>query len=206
MLQANRLVYLYIRSSKRQFMAEDVTQILIKVSKEGSDEAFNKLYSRVYDELKDIANQQISREREGHTLSRTDLVHEAFMKLVDTDQIEWKNRTHFFGVAAICMKQLLVDYARKKLAVKRGGDFSRQTYIDDLIPAVSEAKTILSLDEALKKLEQFDKRMTDVVNYRFFGGLTIEETAEILQVSKNTVNRDWAKARGLLYKEIKKQL
>jgi RNA polymerase sigma factor (TIGR02999 family) len=187
-------------------MSDDVTQILIKVSEGDSGDAYNRLFSEVYNELKDIANQQLSREREGHTYSKTDLVHEAFMRMINTDQVEWKSRTHFYGVAALCMKQMLVDYARKKLAVKRGGNFSRQTYIDDLIPAVSEAKKIISLDEALKKLEKFDKRMADVVNYRFFGGLTIEETAEILQVSRNTVNRDWMKARGLLYKELKEQL
>ena len=142
-------------------MAKDVTEILIKVSEEASDEAYNKPFSIVYDELKDIANQQINRERDRYTFSKTDLVHEA-----------------------------IIDCTRKKLAVKRGGNFSRQSYIDDLITAISEAKTILSLDEALEKLEQFDKRMADVVNYGFLGGLTIEETAEILQVPKNTVNRD----------------
>jgi len=187
-------------------MADDVTQILIKVSEGDSEEAYNKLFSKVYNELKDIANQQLSKERTGHTYSKTDLVHEAFMRMIGTDQVEWKSRTHFYGVAAICMKQMLVDYARKKLAVKRGGNFSRQTYVDELIPAVSEAKKIISLDEALKKLESFDKRMADVVNYRYFGGLTIEETAEVLGISKNTVNRDWTKARGLLYKELKDQL
>jgi RNA polymerase sigma factor (TIGR02999 family) len=133
-------------------------------------------------------------------------VHEVYIKMMGNNQIEWKNRTHFYGVAAICMKQLLVDHARKKLTVKRGGDFTRQTYIDDLVPAVSEAKTIISLDNALKKLETVDKRMAQVVDYRFFGGLSIDETAEILKVSRNTVNRDWAKARGLLYKEIRQQL
>lgn len=187
-------------------MTDDVTQVLVKVVEGVSGDAYNQLFSRVYDELKHIAHLQMDTERAGHTFSKTDLVHEVFIKMMGNDQIEWKNRTHFYGVAAICMKQLLVDHARKKLAVKRGGDYTRQTYIDDLIPAVSEAETIISLDNALNKLETVDKRMAEVVNYRFFGGLTVDETAEILQVSRNTVNRDWAKARGLLYKEIQQQL
>ena len=182
-------------------MAENVTEILLKAS-DGSKHAYNNLFSAVYDELRNIAAQQLNLENPGHTFSRTDLVHEVFIKMVDKNRIDWKNRTHFYGVAAICMKQLLVDYARKKLAQKRGGDFSRQTYMDELIPEISEAKRIVSLDDALQKLETFDKRMAEVVNYRFFGGLTIEETAEVLGVSPNTVNRDWAKARGILLKEV----
>jgi RNA polymerase sigma factor (TIGR02999 family) len=184
-------------------MADDVTQILLKVSESGSDEAYNHLFSRVYDELKDIAMRQMNFERPGHTFSQTDLVHEVFMNMVDKDRIDWKNRSHFYGVVAICMKQILVDYARKRLAKKRGGDITKQTYIDELIPAEKDAQEIISLDNALQELRKVDKRMADVVDYRFFGGLTIEETAEVMGVSKNTVNRDWAKAKGLLYKELK---
>lgn len=202
----NSVLFSFIYQSNIVVMADDVTQVLVKVIEGNSGDAYNQLFSRVYDELKHIAHLQMDTERVGHTFSKTDLVHEVFIKMMGNDQIEWKNRTHFYGVAAICMKQLLVDHARKKLAVKRGGDYTRQTYIDDLIPAVSEAETIISLDNALNKLETVDKRMAEVVNYRFFGGLTVDETAEILQVSRNTVNRDWAKARGLLYKEIQQQL
>lgn len=186
-------------------MAENVTEILIKAS-DGSEDAYNRLFSVVYDQLKNIAEQQMNYENPGHTFSRTDLVHEVFIKMVDKNRIDWKNRTHFYGVAAICMKQLLVDYARKKLAQKRGGDYSRQTYIDELIPAASEAKKIITLDSSLKKLEEFDQRMAQVVDYRFFGGLTIKETAELLNVSANTVKRDWAKARGFLLKELEQEL
>lgn len=184
-------------------MANDVTQILIKVSESGSDEAYNHLFSRVYDELKDIAMRQMKYERAGHTFSQTDLVHEVFFDLIDKDRIDWKNRSHFYGVAAICMKQILVDYARKRLAQKRGGDLTKQTYIDELIPADKDAQEIISLDNALQQLRQTDTRMADVVDYRFFGGLTIDETAEVMGISKNTVTRDWAKARGLLYRHLK---
>ncbi|WP_234567732.1 ECF-type sigma factor [Rhodohalobacter sp. 614A] len=186
-------------------MAENVTEILIKAS-DGSEDAYNRLFFVVYDQLKNIAEQQMNYENPDHTFSRTDLVHEVFIKMVDKNRIDWKNRTHFYGVAAICMKQLLVDYARKKLAQKRGGDYSRQTYIDELIPAASEAKKIITLDSSLKKLEEFDQRMAQVVDYRFFGGLTIKETAELLNVSANTVKRDWAKARGFLLKELEQEL
>ncbi len=184
-------------------MAEDVTQILIKVSESDSKDAYNRLFARVYDELKEIALRQMNYERSGHTLSQTDLVHEVFINMIDKDRIDWKNRSHFYGVAAICMKQLLVDYARKRLAQKRGGDLTRQTYIDELIPADKDAEEIISLENALQELRKVDSRMAEVVNYRFFGGLTIDETAEVIGISKNTVTRDWAKAKGLLYKELK---
>lgn len=182
-------------------MSINVTQILSDVS-DGSDEAYNRLFTAVYDQLRDIANRQMRYERDGHTFSRTDLVHEVFLKMAGHDQIDWENRTHFYGVAAICMRQLLVDYARKRLAQKRGGDLTKKTLISELIPAEKDAQEIISLDDALEKLKQFDDRMAQVVDYRFFGGLTIEETAEVMGVSKNTVKRDWAKARGLLYKEL----
>lgn len=183
----------------------NVTQILSEVS-DGSDDAYNRLFSAVYDQLRDIANRKMYYEREGHTFSKTDLVHEVFIKMTGTEQLEWKNRSHFYGVAAICMKQLLVDYARKQLAQKRGGDLIRKTYIDELIPAEKDAREIISLDDALKNLKKFDARMAQVVDYRFFGGLTIDETAEVIGISKNTVKRDWAKAKGFLYKELKQQI
>lgn len=183
----------------------NVTQILSVVSS-GSDESYNQLFSAVYDQLRDIANRQLVHERSDHTFSKTDLVHEVFIKMTGNEDVDWKNRAHFYGVAALCMKQLLVDYARKRLAQKRGGDVTRKTYVDELIPAEKEAEEILSVEKALEKLRQMDSRMANVVDYRFFGGLTIEETAEVMAISKNTVTRDWAKARGLLYKELKNQI
>ena len=185
-------------------MNTNVTQILSEVSN-GSDESYKRLFSVVYDQLRDIANRQLVYERKNHTYSKTDLVHEVFLKMIGDQDVDWKNRAHFYGVAALCMKQLLVDYARKRLAQKRGGDLTRKTYVDELIPAEREAEEILSVDEALVKLREMDSRMANVVDYRFFGGLTIKQTAEVMGVSKNTVTRDWAKARGLLYKELKDQ-
>ncbi|NBC25565.1 MAG: sigma-70 family RNA polymerase sigma factor [Bacteroidetes bacterium] len=185
-------------------MSIDVTQILSEVSG-GSDEAYNRLFTVVYDQLRDIANRQLVYERKNHTFSKTDLVHEVFLKMTGDTNMDWKNRAHFYGVAALCMKQLLVDYARKRLAQKRGGDLTRKTYIEELIPAEKEAEEMLSVDDALEKLRKMDSRMAKVVDYRFFGGLTIKQTAKVMGISKNTVSRDWAKARGLLYKELKDQ-
>lgn len=185
-------------------MNKNVTQILSEVS-DGSDESYKRLFSVVYDQLRDIANRQLVYERKNHTFSKTDLVHEVFLKMIGEQDVDWKNRAHFYGVAALCMKQLLIDYARKRLAQKRGGDLTRKTYVDELIPAEREAEEVLSVDEALEKLREMDSRMAKVVDYRFFGGLTIKQTAEVMGISKNTVTRDWAKARGLLYKELKDQ-
>lgn len=184
-------------------MANDVTQILINISEGDSEEGYNQLFDKVYDQLKDIAMRQMKYERNGHTFSQTDLVHEVFIDMIDKDRIDWKNRSHFYGVAAICMKQILVDYARKRLAQKRGGDLTRQTYIDELIPAEKDAKEIVAIDDALEELRKTDSRMAEVVDYRFFGGLTIRETAEVMGISINTVTRDWSKAKGLLYKDLK---
>ena len=186
-------------------MQKDVTGILIEFGN-GSKEAYDELFTAVYDELREIAGKQLQHEQRHQTLSRTELVHEVFFKLVDKDQVDWKNRSHFFGVAAICMKQLLIDYARKKLTKKRGGDVVKQTYIDEIIPARQKAQQIINLDEALQKLHNINPRMAEVVDYRFFGGMTIEDTAEVMGISKNTVKRDWAKARGLLYKELQGHL
>jgi len=185
-------------------MRNDVTGILIEFGN-GSKKAYDQLFRTVYDELKEIAGKQLNYERKGHTYSKTDLVHEVFLKMVDKDQIDWKNRAHFYGVAAISMKQLLVDYARKRLSKKRGGKMVKNTYIDELIPADKDAESIIDLDEALHKLKEFDSRMAEIVEYRFYGGMTIEETAEFMKISESTVKRDWEKARGLLYKVLQKQ-
>lgn len=185
-------------------MQKDVTGILIEFGS-GSKKAYDQLFRTVYDELKEIAGKQLKYERKGHTYSKTDLVHEVFLNMVDKNRIDWKNRAHFYGVAAICMKQLLVDYARKRLSQKRGGDIIKHTYIDELIPADKDAESIIALDKALKKLKEFNSRMAEIVEYRFFGGMTIKDTAEVMKISESTVKRDWEKARGLLYKELKNQ-
>ena len=186
-------------------MQNDVTELLIEFGN-GSKKAYNELFTAVYNQLKIIANKQLKYEDENHTYSRTDLVHVVFLDMVDKNEVDWKNRAHFYGVAAICMKQLLIDYARRKLRQKRGGDYIKKTYIDEMIPGKNDAKQFINLSDALEKLKNFNSRMAEVVDYRFFGGLTIKETAEVLEVSKNTVKRDWAKARGLLYKELEEKI
>lgn len=186
-------------------MNHDITNILHEVES-GSDEAYKKLFSVVYKQLKDLAYQQMAREKAGHTYSQTDLVHELFIDLVGKNNINWKNRAHFYGVASICMRQLLIDYARRKSALKRGGLAENHTFIDELFRTGEQAEEIIRLDDALRKLEKLNRRLSDVVQYRFFGNMTIEETAEVLNISEATVKRDWAKARGWLYKELRLSL
>jgi len=182
---------------------EDITHLLIKAGN-GHQEAYDDLMPKVYDELQSMAYRFISREHHEHTYSKTDLVHEAYLKLCDYDQTNWKNRNHFFAIASRCMRQILIDYARKKLADKRGGENRDITFIDSIMQKKDEASNLIDLDEALKKLEQFDERLARLVEYRYFGEMSIESTADVLNVSESTVNRDWKKARGWLYKELKK--
>jgi len=184
---------------------DDITEILQEVM-QGSDTAYNNLFSLVYGQLKKLASQQMSREQMGHTYSQTDLVHELFLDLVGKQNINWKNRAHFYGVASICMRQLLIDYARRKCALKRGGHLRNHTFIEELFNTEKQAEDIIRLDDALLKLEKLNKRLSDVVQYRFFGNMTLDETAEVMGISEATVKRDWAKARGWLYNELRMNL
>lgn len=186
-------------------MKQDITRILLSV-KQGSGEAYNLLFSTVYDELKLMAGKQIDSERKGHTYSRTDLVHEIFIDMIDIDLIDWKNRAHFYGVAAICMRQILIDYARKKLTQKRGGNAINQFVGDEMIEINEQAQELVELDDALKKMSKINQRFVEIVEYRFFGNMTIAETAEVLGISESTVKREWAKAKGWLYKELNMEL
>ncbi|TVQ03311.1 MAG: sigma-70 family RNA polymerase sigma factor [Balneolaceae bacterium] len=182
-------------------MNHDITELLHEV-KQGSDAAYNKLFALVYSQLKELANKQMVKEQVGHTYSQTDLVHELFIDLANKKSVDWKNRAHFFSLASICMRQLLIDYARKKFALKRGGKASKNTFIEELFSTEEQAEELISLDDALKKLEKLNKRLSDVVQYRFFGNMALEEIAEVIGVSEATVKRDWAKARGWLYHEL----
>lgn len=179
----------------------DVTQLLAAAQR-GDRSAFDRLLSLVYDELRRIAQGQMRREREGHTLDTTGLVHEAYVKLVDQGQAEWSDRAHFFGVAARAMRQILIDYARRRMAQKRGGAWQRTTLEEDELPVEVQFEELIALDDALRRLDQLDERLRQVVEYRFFGGLTEEETAAVLGVTPRTIQRDWAKARAWLYKEL----
>jgi len=165
----------------------------------GEADASGQLFPLVYDELRRIAHRQIARERPGHTLDTTALVHEVYLKLVDQTRVQWADRSHFFAVATQAMRRILVDYARKYCSDKRGGEAIRVS-LDDANPAVEDrAELLLAVDEALSELGKLDERLSRVVECRFFGGLTEEETAEVLGVTARTVRRDWSKAKGWLH-------
>lgn len=175
----------------------DVTRLLVRL-RGGEETALDELLPTVYDSLRRIAHNQLRGERSDHTLQTTELVHEAYMKLVDHHAVDWRDRQHFFAVAARAMRQVLVDYARRQTAKKRGGGaaavpLDRVTLRCDTGPA-----DLLALDDALDRLAQHDERMAQVVECRFFGGYTIQETADVLDVSTSTVKRDWRTAQAWL--------
>ena len=176
--------------------------LILQEAKEGSEKAYKELFPLVYDRLKDIANMRIRREK-NHTYSKTDLVHEAYFDLIDIDNVEWQDRAHFYAIASRCMRRILINHARKRQAQKRGGDEKPVTYIDEIMEVERQAKDLLNLDEALNQLEELNPRLAEVVECRYFGEMTIEDTAEALDISVSTVKRDWTKARGFLYKELK---
>jgi RNA polymerase sigma factor (TIGR02999 family) len=179
---------------------QEITDVLLQL-RVGSPEATTRLYSMVYEELRRIAHRQLQRERPGHTLGTTGLVHEAYMRLVDQTRVEWQDRGHFFRVAAWSMRRVLVDYARRYRTARRGGGLQRVS-LDEEVAATEQGETLLAVDEALKRLAALNERLSEVVDCRFFGGLTEEETAEALGVSLRTVQRDWMKARGWLYSQL----
>ncbi|MDZ7682273.1 MAG: ECF-type sigma factor [Fodinibius sp.] len=179
-----------------------ITQLLIDLQTTG-DEAYNKLFPLIYDELKRLAYSKLQYERDDITLSETELVHEVYLKMIDQTKIKVRDKNHFMAISARCMRQILIDHARKKAAEKRGGQQKDVTYIDELLKVHNEAEELIDLDNKLKELAKMDERMAEVVVLRFFGQMTVSATADALNVSKKTVKRDWAKARGWLYKEIK---
>ncbi len=180
---------------------EEVTQLLIAYGR-GDRRALDRLLPVVYSELHGIAARQMRHERADHTLNATALVHEVYLKLMDQNQVSWQNRAHFYAIAARAMRQVLISYARKHNAEKRGGG-APNTLLDGKEIALGErADELIALDEALTRLAGFDERLAQVVEYRFFGGLTIEETAAVLDVSSMTVKRDWNKAKAWLYREL----
>lgn len=168
----------------------------------GELSARDELFPLVYEGLKQIAHRHIAREQLGHTLDTTALVHEAYLKLVDQTRVEWTDRAHFFGVAANAMRRILVDYARRYRTAKRGGAPRRVSLTDSMLVAEERADTLLALDEALTELARIDERLSQVVECRFFGGLTEEETAEVLGITARTVRRDWIKAKGWLHSTL----
>ena len=178
-----------------------ITRLLLELSG-GNRSVVDELTPLLYQELKRIAAAQLRRERAGHTLQVTALVHEAYLKLVDQRQVTWRNRAHFFGVAAQAMRRILLDYAKGRSRGKRGGG-ARQTTLDEALVVTSDrAFELVEIDEALQRLEAFDPRQAKVVEMRFFGGLSVEETAEALGVSEPTVKREWSMAKAWLHREI----
>jgi len=180
-----------------------VTQVLREIE-EGDRSANQKLFSLLYEEFHKLAARYLRRERADHTLQPTALVHEAFMKLVNQNQVRWQGKTHFFAVGAQAMRRILVDHARQKQREKRGG--GRQFITLDKQVAISPERDadLLALDEALDKLAQVDPRQASIVELRFFGGLSVAEVAEVLGVSKRTVEGDWTMVRAWLRRELSK--
>ena len=181
--------------------ASDLTALLVRLSS-GETAALDELLPAVYDELRRIARNQLRGERDEHTLRTTELVHEAYLKLVDHHELDWRDRQHFFAVAARAMRQVLVDHARQKVAAKRGGDAPEVPLDEVTLPRETKTEELIALDDALTRLADRDERAARVVECRFFGGYTIEETADVLDVSRSTVKRDWRGARAWLNREL----
>ena len=179
----------------------EVTQILHEWS-EGDSQAVERLLPLVYDELRRLARGYFHGERREHTLEPTALVHEAYLRLVDQTRVSWQNRAHFYGVAASMMRRVLIDNARAKATEKRGGAAARLSLDGLQIPLPQRASDLVALDEALEKLAEIDERKCRIVEMRFFGGLTDEEIAELLQISTRTMLREWKKAKLWLYREL----
>lgn len=181
----------------------DITQLLKRLRK-GEEGIYDKIYPLIYDELRQLANTHMNKQAGDHTLSRTELVHETYLKMIDQTSIDATDRSHFLSIASRCMRQILVDYARKKYAQKRGGKKKDLTFIDEIFEKQNQkAKELIDISNALDRLAKLNERLSKVVEMRFFGEMTIEETAKTLDISESTVKRDWLKARGWLYKELK---
>lgn len=179
----------------------EVTRLLAELNQGGRD-VLDRLVPLVYDELQRIASRRLQAERADHTLATTDLVHEAYAKLVGLERIEWKSRAQFFALCAQAMRRILVDHALRRKAQKRGGDRRRLGLDEVSIPVGQPAEEMLALHEAMERLAAVDARQSRVVECRYFAGMTVEETAEALGVSAATVKRDWTLARAWLHREL----
>jgi len=184
--------------------AHEVTQLLSALSR-GDQDAGAKLIPVVYNELRRLAGSYMRRERPDHTLQATALVHEAYMKLVEQQSVNWQSRAHFFGVAAQLMRRILIDHARGHLRQKRGGEYRKVSLNDAFIFSTEQSAELVAVDESLQRLAQMDERQARVVELRFFGGLSVEEAASVLNISAKTVKRDWSVAKAWLYADLKEQ-
>ncbi len=187
---------------------DNLTGLLIEW-RQGDKAALDKLTPIVYAELRRIAHRYVRRERGGHTLATTALVNEAYVRLAGFQQVTWENRAHFFAVSAQVMRHILIDYARRGRYAKRGGELQRVSFegaaTEAALMSPERADELIALDEALEEFDKLDPRKSRVVELRYFGGLTLEETAEVLQVSLMTVRRDWRAAKAWLYKAVKSE-
>jgi RNA polymerase sigma factor (TIGR02999 family) len=179
----------------------DTTQMLVELSN-GDRSAASRLMPAVYDQLRELAARYMAGERQDHTLQPTALVHEAFVRLIDQSGIDWKSRAHFFAIAAEVMRHVLVDHARRRNAVKRGASVQRVTLNESADVAGRDEIDVLALDEALEELNRLNERQRKVIDLRFFGGMTVEEAAHVLEVSPQTVRLDWRMARAWLHQRL----
>jgi RNA polymerase sigma-70 factor, ECF subfamily len=183
----------------------EVTRLLVRLT-DGDRGVLDELLPLIYGELRRLAAGYLRRERVGHTLQPTALVHEAYLRLVDQTQVRWQNRAHFLGVAAQMMRRILVDHARAREAGKRGGEFQKLS-LDENVDASGGGRDLdlVALDDALERLAELDPQKSKIVELRFFGGLSVEETAEVLGVSAPTVKRQWRMAKAWLYGQLQNQ-
>ena len=172
---------------------------------DGNKAALDQLMPLVYGELRRLASHYLKKERQNHTLQSAALVNEAYLRLVDYSNLRWRDRAQFFGLAAQLMRRILIDHARKHLYAKRGGGTRKVTLAEAAVLSEEKASELIALDDALNSLAGVDLRKSQVVELRFFGGLDIEETAEVLQISPITVQREWRWAKAYLHREISKQ-
>ena len=184
-------------------MSHEITQLLLAWN-EGDQQALDRLIPLVHDELHRLAHRYMAGERLEHPLQTTALVNEAYLRLIDSSRVRWQNRAHFFAVSAQLMRRILVDVARARKKLKRGGDSIHVSLDEAMAISVEPGADVIALDEALTSLAAFDERKSKVVELRFFGGLTVDETAEVLKVSAETVARDWGLAKTWLLRELEK--
>jgi RNA polymerase sigma factor (TIGR02999 family) len=180
---------------------KEVTQLLLDWSR-GDQAALDKLMPLVYGELRRMANRYMRREHVGHTLQTTALINEAYLRLIEQQRVQWHNRAHFFAISAKLMRRILVDHARSHTRAKRGGGVLKVSLNEAVVPSKERAAELVALDDALMRLATIDPRKSQVVELRFFGGLSVEETAEVLKVTPMTVTRDWKTAKAWLHREM----
>lgn len=183
----------------------EITQLLIGWGR-GDEKALERLMPLVYDELRRIAGRFMRRQDSDHTLQATALVNEAYMRLIDSSRVNWQNRTHFFAICAQLMRRILVDFARRKNSLKRGGDRVQITLSERVEQPIENSEDLVALDEALTRLAQFSPRQARIVELRYFAGLTDEQIADTLEISSRTVRRDWSVARAWLYRELNQEV